>query len=262
MASTIMTVDLEYDWEQTETGAMEIVVPGLLDFFDDNDVTATFFIVGSMVEQFEDALRDIGRKHELASHSHTHHRMNAMTDEDVMQEIEESKRAIESLGVTCNGFRSPMFMMHPRLGEHLMNAGYTYDASAGSFFFPGRYNYILAEKRPYVLHRNGDDDVIELPNSGFTPLGIPYGLSYYRLFYPLTKHTIPNGDYSMFYMHPCEFLEDPPGEEISFFVRHLFRRNHGKRAWRIFEEFVSRAESNFIPCRDHVETFRASVRDP
>lgn len=254
MSSTIMTVDLEYDWEQTETEAMKTVVPKLLDFFDDNDITATFFIVGSMLEPFEDIFRDIGRKHELASHSHTHRRMNAMTDKNIIFELEESKKAIESLGVQCIGFRSPLFMMHPRLGEHLMRTGYAYDSSAASFFFPWRYNYIFAEKRPYVLHRDGGNEVIELPNPGFTPLGIPYGLSYYRLFYPLTKQAIPNGGYSMFYMHPFEFLDNPPGEEISIFVRHLFRRNHGTRAWSIFEELVSRADCRFCTCEEYLRT--------
>ena len=67
-----MTVDLEYDWDSDKTESWEGSLNKLLDFFDDNKIKSTFFVVTNLIDKYEDKVKEIARKHEIASHSHSH----------------------------------------------------------------------------------------------------------------------------------------------------------------------------------------------
>lgn len=60
MSKSMMTVDLEYDWETKESRSIKEVLPKLLGFFDDYNIKATFFVLGSL------ALKNI--KEAIVSH--------------------------------------------------------------------------------------------------------------------------------------------------------------------------------------------------
>ena len=103
MKTRIMTVDLENDLRSNRCKSIEIIVPKLLDLFDDQKIKSTFFVVTSLLEKYETEIKEIAKKHEIASHSHTHAWLN---NKNVEFEIGESKRKMKEFGINCQGFRA------------------------------------------------------------------------------------------------------------------------------------------------------------
>lgn len=252
---TIMSVDLEYDWGTKNTENLTTILPKLLDFFDDHKIRATFFVVGNLVKKYGDVIKDISKKHEIGSHSHTHAILGHIEIPEVEKEVSESKKALESLGIKVNGFRSPECIFPFELGGILKKHGYKYDSSLSCSYFPGRYNNYF--KKPASYFASGEDlrkegrDILELPIANFTFLKLPFGFPFLRLFNPLSMLSVKKK--YMFYMHPCEFMGVAPGKGDSLMVRKLYGRNRGKSAWNIFENFIEKSESKFISCRDYIK---------
>ncbi|QQG38524.1 MAG: polysaccharide deacetylase family protein [Candidatus Woesearchaeota archaeon] len=237
---TILSVDVEGDWDSKETESLQII-PKLLDFFDDNRIKATFFAVGNLIKGNEDLFREISRKHELASHSFSHRRLDRLNLKEVEEEIVKSKKEIEKLKVKCIGFRAPFFIMHKELLQLLEKHKFVYDSSFSHSVFPGRY---------YNFNFRNNSKVVELPISKFM-WKLPLGLSYIRLFYPLSLGFLPKKGHM--YIHPYEFMKDGPGKEIPAYVRELAKVRHGAKAWKIFEQVVSKMDCEFVGCRDYLK---------
>lgn len=250
---TIMTVDLEYDWGTKKTKNLEIIVPKLLDFFDDYKIKATFFVVGDLVDKFEVLIKEISKKHEIASHSFSHTNLKKLKTAEIEKEILHSKKTLENIKINVIGFRSPKFIFPKNLGYILKKHGFIYDSSVSCTFFPGRYNNLFVPQKPYFASYNltkKGNDILELPIPNFSFLKLPFGLPFIRLLYPLSLRK-PSKKY-LFYLHPCEFLEIKPENE-SFFVKYLYGRNRGKKAWEIFENFINKLDTEFISCRDYIK---------
>lgn len=255
MQKRIMSIDFEYDFDSDSSTKGLNFVPKILDLFDDYDVKATFFVVGRLAEPFEDLIKEINKKHEIASHSYSHVRLDKLTKEQLDKEIKLSKESLKEIGVGCKGFRAPFLMINNNLGEMLKKYNFQYDSSISSFF-PGRFYNINTPKVPYQastkLTTKGND-FIELPVPDFTFLRFPpSALSYYRLFHPLSKSfKIPY----MFYFHPHEFIENPDKKNLPIFVRQLSSRNSGKKAWSLLKNIIEKQDTKWVSCEDYVKLF-------
>lgn len=247
MTQTILTVDLEYDWESNGIKNL-LLIPKILDFFKSNNIEATFFIVGSLVEKNEELIKEISKKHEIANHSFSHRFLDKLPKEELENEVVEPKRILQELKIKCDGFRAPYGAIPKDLFELLERHNYKYDSSVFNSLFLGRY----AHFKRLGVHKRGK--IIEIPTDRFFMM--PFGLSYVRLLYPLSMHLVPKKPTS-FYFHPHEFLEDAPGKEINFFVRKLNGINRGKKAWGIFEKLIRKlqdSEIEFISCRRFLDS--------
>jgi len=249
--SIIMTIDLEYDWDTKNTNGLA-EVPKLLDFFHSNNINATFFTVAELALKNETLIKEIAKKHEIASHSYSHANLKKLSLQGTEFEVMESKKTFKRLGIECIGFRAPFGAVKNinGLAVLLEKHGYKYDASIYNSFFPGRY-FNLLKTKPYKLNNN----IIEMPFPSFSLLRIPLMLSYIRLFYPLSIFFLPKHP-KMFDLHPHEFLEGKPGKEIPSHIRLLSKRNHGRKAWSIFEEVMHKfidGGNSFITCRKFLE---------
>lgn len=73
--------------------------PKILDILKAEDVLATFFVVGSKVERYPDALiRIFSEGHLIANHSRTHADLTTLTNEEIMTlELEPTSRSVEKL---------------------------------------------------------------------------------------------------------------------------------------------------------------------
>jgi len=251
MDKIIVTVDLEYDWETKKTESIRFI-PKILDFFDDHEVNATFFVLGELLEQFEDAIREVSKKHEIASHGFHHVNLKKLNAKTVEHEISSTKHILESLGIKCLGFRSPYFLPPKNLGKTLEKFGYIYDSSISKGIIWGRYNNFFVPENPYRASnydiKKMGDGIVEIPVSNFSFLRMPFGLPFFRLsnkfHLPLS---IPNKKSLVFYMHPYEVLNSKPGKEVYFLYRQLYKINNGKKVWKILEEFFSN-NFHFISC--------------
>lgn len=239
MIDKILTVDLEYDFESENTESLKLI-PKMLDYFSENNVTATFFTLGEIAEQYPNLVRKISRNHEIASHGYNHSYLN---NKNLDFQLRKSKRAIELLGVDCKGFRAPYFMCPKNFFKSLKENGYKYDSSISSFF-PGRYSNLLVSNKPYRC------SIIELPVPNFLFKFPPAGLSYYKTFYPISKlFKIPY----MFYLHPCEFLSSQPKNNINSLINALYSRNQGYKAWKIFTSIICDSNVNWMSCDEFIK---------
>ena len=248
----IMTVDLEFDWE-TKSKESVGFIPKILDFFDDHDVKATFFVLGELAEKEEDIINEIAKKHEVASHSYNHIYFNKLSQKETEDQIGKSKELFKRYGVDVKGFRAPFFVLNKFLGNALKKHSFVYDSSIASYF-PGGYNNWFVKKKPYKASaqnlKTKGDDLMEIPVPDFTIFRMPSaGFSYYRSFHPISKVF---GKPYMIYVHPCEFIKKPLSKDINFFVRMMYKINSGEKAWKLFEEYVQKTPK-WVSCIDYVK---------
>ncbi len=257
MTLRILTINLEGDLDTKNIISFEKVVLKLLDLLERKKISATFFVVSNILESHLELIQEIQyRGHEIASHSQSHTFLNSKNS---LIEMQKSKKQFEDAGIKVTGFRAPGYITANSHFEDLKNARYKYDASL-AVFFPGRYrNFWLGFRpTPFVeVIQNPDTDAIkiaELPTPTFIWPIVNSGLSYLKLFYPLSL--LFRMQY-MFYLHPWEFLEysDLPVNKKSIIGR-LLSINSGEKAWKIFEKFLDRAEkkgTEWVTCSQYVE---------
>ena len=84
----------------------------ILEILDKHDAKATFFLVGSWVDDNKDLVKLIHEKgHEIGNHSNTHPNMKDMSDEEILNEIEITSEKISNI----TGERTYLF--RPPFGE-------------------------------------------------------------------------------------------------------------------------------------------------
>ncbi|GIP23930.1 polysaccharide deacetylase family protein [Paenibacillus sp. J22TS3] len=83
--------------------------PQILDILKENDVKATFFLVGRQIHKDPDIVRRIyDEGHEIGNHTVNHPNLNKMSPEEIKEEIEGNNEKIKELtGHTPVLFRSP-----------------------------------------------------------------------------------------------------------------------------------------------------------
>lgn len=246
MKTRIMTIDLEPDLRSANCKSMGLVIPKLLDLFDDRKIKATFFTVTSLLEKYESEIKEIAKKHEIASHSQTHQWLNNSNAEF---EIKESKKKLEEYGIKCAGFRAPGFIVTKNHFDLLKKYDYKYDSSLG-VFLPGRYCNPGLPSKPFLKKKY---NLLEFPMPTFIYPAINSGLSYLKLIHPLSK--LFSQKY-MFYLHPWEFLEKRDLPANSSLISSFLRRNSGKKAWKIFGDFLDKEESSWVGCLDWMEKMK------
>ncbi len=241
MRTRIMTVDLEPDLGSNECKSMTTIVPKLLQLFDKYNIKATFFVVSSLLERYSKEIKEIAKKHEIASHSHTH---ASLTEENALSEIKTSKEAFAQHGIECKGFRAPRFITTKNHHELLAQHGYQYDASLARYF-PKRYRNKNLPKQPFVKN-----NVYQFPMTTFIPPTINSGLSYLKLFHPVSK-LFPKP--YMFYLHPWEFLEKTELSAANTLISKALHRNTGTKAWSIFENYIKRSNCQWVSCEEWIK---------
>lgn len=139
-----LSLDLDNLWSYMKTHGdpgwedfpsyLDTVVPRVLDFLDERDLTITFFIVGqdAALAKNHPALRAIAeRGHEVGNHSFRHEPwLQLYTDDELETEIARAEDAIaDATGQRPTGFRGPGFSVSESVLRVLKRRGYRYDAS-------------------------------------------------------------------------------------------------------------------------------------
>ena len=143
---------------------------------------------------------------EIASHSHSHPpRLSLKQPGEILKELRHSKGVLEAAtGKPVVGFRAPGYHLSPNLIRELVSLGFHYDSSvipSASFYVAralsvfgetlsrrkshtllGNPKAVKAPRSPYrpsldPYEGGGDCNIIELPLSVATPLGIPISAS-------------------------------------------------------------------------------------
>lgn len=241
----ILTVDVEHDWGGSTTENFQFLT-GLFNFLDDTDSRATLFVLGEVAEKLAEF--GVSKRVEIASHSMSHTNLREASEDELVDELQGSKNLLErTFGTKVYGFRAPYFMPPENLWEVLKRLDYLYSSSLVAGWFPGRYHNRIKAK---PFSKGG---IKEYPVQSFRLIPLPFGLSFMRLLYPLSKLLVPKKPY-MFYYHTTELLKGWPGPGEPLPVRVLYGINRGMRARRILYEFLERhAPTQSI--RDHILSY-------
>lgn len=284
MMVNAFTVDLE-DWFQgltstnphperwsTYEARLEGNTARLLALLDEQDVTATFFVLGHVAEQYPDLVRRIDvAGHEIAVHGYWHRMVNRLTPQRFAVELD---RALEALSPLVSqpiiGHRAPYFSIDSRslwALDILQNRGFRYDSS----FFPTRnmlYGYPDAPRFPAPVG-NGDSGsggsrgscLMEFPVSTARWLGVnwPIGGGFYvrALPYAVVRSGIRQlnrqGQPAIMYLHPWELDTEQDYKRVTLRERlthYHGRRGLAKKLQQLFGDFA------FAPLRDILDLER------
>jgi polysaccharide deacetylase family protein (PEP-CTERM system associated) len=222
----------------------------LIDWLDEHQKKATFFVVGELAEQYPDLIRRMTQINcEVASHSYSHLRMDREIAEMCKEDISRSKKVLEDIiGDSIYGYRSPSWsarLADDWLWDHLTALGIRYDAS----LFPFKthmYGSFRNPPAPFWIR----DGLFEIPPSVYMigPLRIPYGGGFYFRCYPfsLTRKLIQSdvsaGKIPILYFHPWEFEPADECYEISLLNKFIGNYNV-ERTWKNFTSLLENLET-------------------
>lgn len=197
-------------------------------------VQATFFVLGWIARRMPSLVRAIhAAGHEVASHGNNHQLCTALSEMELRQDLEGSRKLLEdTLGCLVKGYRAPSFSISLRILDLIREAGYEYDASYNSFALNGRYGQLdvsRSPKRGIALDMwNG---FYELPLSNLRVAGRYFpcsGGGYFRIlpgavFYRAVRRILNTQGAYHFYMHPWEL---DPGQPRQKQIPRLSRFRH------------------------------------
>ena len=82
--------------------------PAILDILAERGARATFYVIGEHVERHPDIVRRIiDEGHEIAQHTYSHPRVNALSGDDLAEEFERASLTLEEHGVRPAWYRPP-----------------------------------------------------------------------------------------------------------------------------------------------------------
>ncbi len=212
-----LSLDLDNQWSYMKTHGdqgwesfpsyLDVVVPRVLKFLNDRDLTITVFIVGqdAALEKNREALRSIAMAgHEIGNHSFHHEPwLHLYSEAQVDQELAAAEEHIGwATGQRPRGFRGPGFSLSETVLRVLKRRGYAYDCSTfptylgplarAYYFMTSRFSPEEREKRkglfggwrdglrplkPYYW-RLAEGELAEIPVTTMPVVKVPIHVSY------------------------------------------------------------------------------------
>ena len=212
----------------------------LLDLFDENQITATFFVLGWVAERTKKLVLEIAdRGHEIACHGYSHQLVYNQTPKEFQQETVKAKEILEDIiQQQVRGYRAASYSITEKSQwalDILADCGFVYDSS----IFPvrhDRYGMPDTPEHPYQLTTPAGNSIIEFPLSTAKIFNyrLPVaGGGYFRLYpYWLSKMGLQQINRQqrpfIFYLHPWEIDPEQPKISASWFSRFRHYNNLDK----------------------------------
>ncbi len=207
----------------------------ILELLSEQQIKATFFVVGWTAERFPELVKKIYRSgHEIGVHSYRHRLIYNLTPEQFRSDVLQCSSVLESItGIRPVCFRAPSFSITDKslwALDILAELGFRYDSSIFPIYHD-RYGIPNANPAIHLLQQ-ASGTIKEFPPSVYRIGGINFPVSgggYFRLYpYWLTSwflHKINNKVKRPFviYVHPWEFDPDQPripGLSVGASFRH------------------------------------------
>ncbi len=232
----------------------------LLDLFDEQDIRATFFVLGWVAERFPALVRAIAScGHEVACHGYSHQLVYKQTPALFHEETLRAKKCLEDqVQQPILGYRAASYSITKRslwAINILTELEFYYDSS----IFPvhhDRYGIPGSPRWPYRLVAKNGCSIIEFPLSTISIFGhhLPMaGGGYFRIYpYIVTRIGLSYINHSecrpfIFYLHPWEIDPDQPRIKAGWLstFRHYTNLTRCKdRLSRLLTEF------DFVPIKE------------
>ena len=238
----VFTIDTE-DWyhanfeeglfknDRNVISTVEKNVDRYLEIFEENDVKATFFVLGFIVEEHPEMVKKIANMgHEIASHGYGHELVYKQTPDEFKEDIHRSKVLLEDIiGRKVLGYRAPSWSITDRslwALEILEEEGFMYNAG----IFPTK-NYLYGIpyaprfKHDCSIYNKNNLKLINIPpgTGKILNLGIPFsGGAYFRLLPEKIIELFTNkinekeNQPVVFYLHPREIDPKQPKLKLRF----------------------------------------------
>lgn len=209
----------------------------LLQMLHDTGCKATFFVLGSIGEDYPDVVRAIASQgHEVASHGYGHQLAYRQSRDEFRADVQHSLAILEDvLGMPVLGYRAPSWSLvesNLHYLEVLEELGLNYDAS----IFPVKTFLYGIPDAPTEIHhpviQGRELTLYEVPMSIFSCCGknIGYSGGFYFRFFPtwFIKQVIASsnrqGKSSIVYLHPREL--DAAEQRLSLPRKEAFIQYH------------------------------------
>lgn len=188
-------------------------VDELLPLLREHSITAIFFVLGEIADQFPSAVKKIADEgHVIGTHSFAHKMLSEQSDEEFMDDLLSSIKVIESVsGVDVRCYRAPGFSMtsdHFHRYSLLAKAGIRFDFS----LFDGKASHGGVEISGRDLPIRFDTDAGQITSFPFMrskvfSSSLPLmGGGYFRITpYALVQKVVRESEYAMTYFHPRDF---------------------------------------------------------
>lgn len=111
-----------------DDGPHPIYTPQILDILDQYQAKATFFMIGSRMEEYPEIVEEVsGRGHLIANHTYTHPKnLRAESPESIKKEVDRCQQSIERLAnQNACLFRPPRGILNQKIIKMLHKQGYT-----------------------------------------------------------------------------------------------------------------------------------------
>ncbi len=230
----------------------------ILDILDRAETRATFFILGSVAENYPELVKKISDAgHEIASHGYDHRRVYTMTPEAFRQDILKSVEILSGItGNEIKGFRAPEWSIRDDslwALDILQDQGFHYDSSMAPLSIIGNTEY---PKTPWK-HRLAHGDMWEFPPlvgsallTNF-PFGGGWGLRTfpYCLIRTAVQKINRQGRPAVIFLHPREFDPDCPRIKVPLIKRVVLNagvESTEKRLGRLFRDFDFTSVDGFL----------------
>ncbi len=242
-----MTVDLEdwhhsidsipfSDWDKYES-RVEVNTHKILDLFNKEKISATFFILGYIAEKYPALVKEIASLgHEIATHGNAHQLVYRQSPQEFREDLKRAIGVIENISQQkILGYRAPYWTITKESYwalDILLEEGLKYDSS----IFPMKtylYGIPDAPLYPYIVKENNGNKLIEFPPSVITFMGvkIPVGGGFYMRLLPSWliragfKKINKEAHSTIVYIHPPEFDPQKPRLKLPLMERILHYYN-------------------------------------
>ena len=237
----------EYGRDIEAQEQISVTVDGLqtvLELLDQLHITATFFTTAHFALSQPDLMKQVARKHEVASHGYYHSSFE-------LKDLAKSRQVLEQVaGTRVVGFRRPRFAETDCAA--IREAGYRYASSENPIWLPGRYNNLLKPRRVYRV-----GELLQIPVSASPYVRFPlFWLAFKNAPLPLVRffswHTLAHDGYLNLLFHPWEFAD------ISGYNLPSYVARHGGRTMSMRVQSYLRwlaGEGQFCQCADFEREF-------
>jgi len=230
----------------------------LLRIFWEKNVKATFFILGTVAEEFPELIREVYEQgHEIATHGYSHRLVYQMRHEEFEEDLVKSINLIEDIiKEKVIGYRAGYFSITKEslwALDILLKHGIKYDSS----IFPIRrklYGIPDFPRFASVVRNQGSDRLWEIPPSTISFFGqnFPIGGGGYLRVFPYCfirwgiKKLNKEGHPAVIYIHPYEIdledieVGDCPRDlrtRFTLFTQGINRSRFQEKIRRLLEDF-------------------------
>ena len=220
----VFTVDME-DWYQgvglpleSWAGFEKRIKIGhykLLNLLSKKNVKATYFVLGKIIEEFPELIRELKDEgHEIGCHTYSHPFLYKLNPAQFKEEIKKCKELITPIQDGYDGFRAPYFSVDKRnmwVMDILKQEGFVYDSS----LFPGYTGRTSLNGLDTEMH-TFENGLVELPINTFKLASLDFGVGggYFRMlpykYFRKRLAALAEKKPVLFYIHPWELDAKQP----------------------------------------------------